>query len=93
MSKFTFGYNVDDQGKLKYIDIYYNKDVGGYFNITDPTFKNNPELNKYLYEMPYPKMWRSDRIIVDLPRGKKHKCTYPTNGIDFYYDNFPTDIV
>ena len=37
-SKFTFGYNVDDQGKLKYIDIYYNEDGGGYINITDPRF-------------------------------------------------------
>ena len=48
VGKFTFGYNVDDQGKLKYIDIYYNHDGGGYLNAIDPRFKNNPNLTKYL---------------------------------------------
>ena len=48
VGNFTFGYNEDDQGKLKYIDIYYDHDGGGYLNVTHPRFKNNPNLTKYL---------------------------------------------
>ena len=43
--------------------------------------------------MPYPKMWRGNGIVVDLPKDKKHKRQYPINGIDFYYDDFPAEIV
>ena len=93
VGKFTFAYNIDDQGKLKYIDIYYNHDRGGYLNVTDPRFKNNPNLTKYLYDSSYPRIWRSGGAIVDLPRGKKHKLGYPINGVDFYYDEFATEPV
>ena len=30
---------------------------------------------------------------MDLPKGKKHKRAYPINGVDFYYDIFPVEIV
>ena len=38
-------------------------------------------------------MWKADGIVLDLPKGKKHKCQYLINGVDFYYDKFPTVIV
>ena len=41
----------------------------------------------------FPSKWDSSRTIMDLPKGKKHKRMYPINGIDYYYDNFPTDII
>ena len=92
-SKFTFGYNVDDQRKLKYINIYYSQDGGGYLNIIYPKFRINPILTKYLYDSSYPRIWRSGGSIIDLPKGKKQKRVYPINGIDYYYDNFSVEIV
>ena len=44
-------------------------------------------------ETKFPSKWDSGGTIIDLPKGKKHKRMYPINGIDYYYDNFPTDIV
>ena len=41
----------------------------------------------------FPSKWDSGGTIIDLPKGKKHKRMYPINGIDYYYDNFPTDII
>lgn len=74
------------------IDIYYI-DGNGYININDAKFKNNKDFTKYLYEMPYLKMWRSDGIVIDIPKGKKCKHEHPINGVDFYYDEFPTKIL
>ena len=54
----------------------YYKDGNGYSNITDPRFKNNKIFTIYFYDSPYPKIWR----------------TYPINGVDFYCDDFPTEI-
>ena len=92
-SKFTFGYNDDDQGKLKYIDIYYNKVGGGY--LSDPRFKNNSNFTKYLYNCPYHRIidGEVEGVLLIYQKEKKHKRAYPINGVDFYYDNVPVDIV
>ena len=46
-------------------------------------------MTKYLYDSPYPRIWRSGGSVIDLPREKKHKRDYLINGVDFYYDYFP----
>ena len=41
----------------------------------------------------FPSNWGSGGTIINLPKGKKHKRMYPINGIDYYYNTFPTVII
>ena len=50
-------------------------------------------MTKYLYGSPYPRIWSSGGSVIDLLGGKKHKRAYLINGVNFYYDEFPTQPV
>lgn len=41
----------------------------------------------------FPKIWNRGGIIHKLPKGKRHKRQYPINGVNYYYDNFPVEMV
>ena len=47
----------------------------------------------YLYRSKYPKIWRSGDTVMSILKGLKHKKAYSINGVDFYYNNFATEIV
>ena len=46
LDKFAFGYNLDNDGKLRSIDIYYKvtEKYSDWVLITDPRFKNKEDL-------------------------------------------------
>ena len=92
MSKFYFEHDINKDGSWQKTIYFKNNDYVS-TDISSDTFKNDPEMTKYLTinKPHFPKIWKlAEGEIQELPRGKKH-VGYVGKG--YYWDNFPTEYV
>ena len=101
MSKFEFYANFHKNGNFIDAEIYFKNNEFVSTNIQSNTFKNDPEMTKYLFNHTpttiiveiFKKIFTAVGTIQPLPKGEKHKADYPINGKKCFWDNFPTVMV
>ena len=93
MSKFYFQHDINKDGSWEKTTIYFKNNEYVSTDISSDTFKNDPQMTKYLYinkpQEHFPKIWKLGGTIQILPKGNRHV------GYDgkSYWDNFPTEYV
>ena len=94
MSKFSFEFDFFQDGSWDSSQIYFINNENIQTNIDSDTFKNGPNMTKYLTinkpKPHFPKIWKTGGEIQKLPRGKRH-VNY--TGKSYYWDNLPTQYV
>ena len=94
MSKFSFEHMFFKDGSWDHTTIYFKNNKYIETDIESDTFKNDPEMTKYLYSNKpkenFPKIWKLGGEIQKLPPGKRHVGFY---GKSYYWDNFPTEYI
>ena len=94
MSRFTFEADFDKNAVFQGYHIWFKNNSFLSTDINSDTFKNDPNMTKYLYiNKPvehFPKIWKTGGEIQKLPPGKRHVGFY---GKSYYWDNFPTEYV
>ena len=94
MSKFYFEHDINKDGSWEKTIIYFKNNDMVSTNINIDTFKNDPEMTKYLTinkaKPHFPKIWKLGGEIQQLPPGKRH-VNY--TGKSYYWDNFPTEYI
>ena len=94
MSKFSFESTFLKDGSWDYSKIYFINNKYIQTDINSDTFKNDPNMTKYLTinkpKPNFPKIWKLGGTIQTLPRGKRH---VDYTGKSYYWDNFPTQYV
>ena len=94
MQKFTFKADLNKNAVFQGYHIWFKNKSFLSTDINSDTFKNDPNMTKYLYANKpvenFPKIWKIGGTVQELPRGKKH-VNY--TGKSYYWDNFPTQYV
>ena len=94
MSKFYFEHDINKDGSWEKTTTYFKNNDMMSTDINSDTFKNDPEMTKYLTinkpKPHFPKIWKLGGEIQELPRGKRDVGFY---GKSYYWDEFPTEYV
>ena len=94
MTKFYFEHDFNKDRSWEKTTTYFKNNDFVSTDINSDTFKNDPNMTKYLYiNKPvehFPKIWKTGGEIQKLPPGKRHVGFY---GKSYYWDNFPTEYV
>ena len=91
MSKFYFEHDINKDGSWEKTTTYFKNNEFVSTDINSDTFKNDPQMEKYLtIKENFPKIWRLGGEVEELPRGSRH-VGYAGKG--YYWDNFPTEYV
>ena len=92
MSKFSFESDFLPDGSWDQSHIYFINNENIQTDITSDTFKNDPNMTKYLYinKPHFPKIWMVGGEIQKLPIGRRH---VGYTGKSYYWDNFPVEYI
>ena len=94
MSRFTFEADFDKNAVFQGYHIWFKNNSFLSTDINSDTFKNDPNMTKYLtINKPvdhFPKILKIGGSLQELPRGKRH---VDYTGKSYYWDNFPTDYI
>ena len=94
MSKFYFEHDINKDGSWEKTITYFKNNPTISTDINSDTFKNYPNMTKYLYinkpKPHFPKIWKLGGTVQELPKGRRH---VDYSGKHYYFDNFPTQYV
>ena len=94
ITKFYFEHDINKDGSWEKTTTYFKNNEFVSTDITSDTFKNDPEMVKYLTinkpKENFPKIWKLGGTMQELPRGERH-VGYAGKG--YYWDNFPTEYI
>ena len=94
MSKFSFESTFLSDGSWDYSKIYFINSPWLQTDISSNTFKNDPNMTKYLtinkLKENFPKIWKIGGNVQELPKGNRH---VGYDGKSYYWDNFPTEYI
>ena len=94
MTKFYFEHDIKKDGSWEKTITYFKNSPTVSTDITSDTFKNDPNMTKYLTinkpKENFPNFWKTGGEIQVLPRGKRHVGFYKKS---YYSDECPVEYV